>query len=607
MTTTAVALAAAWPRDERAVVIEADPTGGRFAGLGVDDRRGLVSLSEEVASSHAPDGGELGEHVQVIPAGVLVVAAPREGIEARAALTARVSSMPPSQPAVMRAGGTPVVFLADCGRAEASSVARPILTGADATVLVLDHTGSDDAARTFHEIRRWCPNLVGVVVIGSGRGWIPPPTGLPVLGMLPHDEQAAVALLESPGTEASRLIMAARPVATAVRECLHHASPVPIRGPVWRRGRVSPLAAAGRRRGGPSVYGLSEPPHAAPATRAEPRARPAPAPAPAPAPLRDSTRGASADVGEGVGMETAAAQTSTDRPGEPPSASPAPVRESGKPGPIVAIELFGPLRVRWGPGIGSEGPGGEITASLQPRSRELLALLATHPDGMSRDELIAALWHDHSPRRPTNAFSMSLHRLRETITAATGGRVGDILADDPLRYRLDPRQVAVDYWEFAEAVRRRRVSDSDSDRTAAARRVLDLAWRGTLAEDVAGEWVLPLREAVRRDAAIALGSLAGMLVDHHPRETLDLLESAIEADPYNEQIYQDILRLYTRMGETGAIDATLELLTRRLAEIEEHPSRETRELAQRLRKPPETGNTVDEEKANDHPGGRGEN
>ncbi|WP_228780402.1 hypothetical protein [Nocardia cyriacigeorgica] len=45
-----------------------------------------------------------------------------------------------------------------------------------------------------------------------------------------------------------------------------------------------------------------------------------------------------------------------------------------------------------------------------------------------------------------------------------------------------------------------------------------------LPADAAGERVLPLREAVRRDAVIALGSLAGSLVDRHPRETLDLLE-----------------------------------------------------------------------------------
>ncbi len=56
------------------------------------------------------------------------------------------------------------------------------------------------------------------------------------------------------------------------------------------------------------------------------------------------------------------------------------------------------------------------------------------------------------------------------------------------------------------------------------RSVLDLSWRGMLPADAAGERVLPLREAVRRDAVIALGSLAGSLVDRHPRETLDLLE-----------------------------------------------------------------------------------
>ncbi|WP_171050230.1 BTAD domain-containing putative transcriptional regulator [Nocardia cyriacigeorgica] len=600
MTTTAVALAAAWPTDEGAVVIEADPAGGRLAGLGVDDWRGLGSLSESVAEARVPV--RLSEHLQTIAAGVLVVAAPRDRNDAQAALTARVPSMSPALRDRLREDSSEVVFFADCGRAEVSSLARPIMTGADATVLVLGHPGGDADVRVFHEIRRWCPNLVGVVLIGAERRRLLSLAGVPVLGMLPRDDQAAIALLESPGTEAFRLIIAARPVATALHECLHR-PPRSIRGEDWRRGHRSPLAALRRRHGAPTVYGVHEPPHAAPTQPAVPRERPAADPA------HDPTTDAGAEVGEAVDVETAAAQTVADHPGEEAaSASRAVARESARPGPVVEIELFGPLRVRWGPAIGSESPGRDITASMQPRSRELLALLATHPEGMSRDELIAALWHDHSPRRPVNALSMSLHRLRETITTATEGRVGDILADDPLRYRLDPARVSVDYWEFAEAVRRRRISDSDPDRAEAARRVLDLAWRGTLAADAAGEWVLPLREAVRRDALIALGSLAGTLVDRHPRETLDLLEKAIEADPYNEQIYQDILRLHARMGETNAIDATFELLTRRLAEIREHPSHETRELAQRLKHRPAIEKTVGEEQKNSDqgdPGGGG--
>ncbi|CCF64768.1 hypothetical protein [Nocardia cyriacigeorgica] len=54
--------------------------------------------------------------------------------------------------------------------------------------------------------------------------------------------------------------------------------------------------------------------------------------------------------------------------------------------------------------------------------------------------------------------------------------------------------------------------------------MLDVSWRGTLAADAAGEWVLPLREAVRHDAAIALGLAGGHARRPPPAETLDLLE-----------------------------------------------------------------------------------
>jgi len=52
---------------------------------------------------------------------------------------------------------------------------------------------------------------------------------------------------------------------------------------------------------------------------------------------------------------------------------------------------------------------------LGPRATELLIYLAAHPHGVHRDALVAALWPDTGPDRPTNALNSTLTRLRTTL------------------------------------------------------------------------------------------------------------------------------------------------------------------------------------------------
>ena len=87
---------------------------------------------------------------------------------------------------------------------------------------------------------------------------------------------------------------------------------------------------------------------------------------------------------------------------------------------------------------------------------------------------------------------------------------------------------------------------------------------------------------MRRDALDAVAALARVLVDTDPEQTLDLLEIARAFDPYNDLLYRDILRLQDRLGLLDAIPRTLALLTTRLAELDETPTKQTIELAERL-------------------------
>lgn len=286
------------------------------------------------------------------------------------------------------------------------------------------------------------------------------------------------------------------------------------------------------------------------------------------------------DAGPGEVVPTPAAQRErSSTPATPPSAAGTAGNESDTAQALITITVLGALRVHWHPQPDQER---EITGALQPRTKELLVLLALHPGGTTRDTLVSALWGDDPPARPTNALHTALSRLRHDLAEATGGTAADIALVDNGHYRLDPAMVSVDYWRFENAVTARRAAASVAERIAAYREVVN-SYGGPLAEGMSKiEWIEPAREAIRRDALDAVSGLARALVDQDPQQTLDLLEIARAFDPHNELLYRDIMRLQERLGQLDAIPRTLTLLSTRLAEVNEQPTPQACGLAARL-------------------------
>jgi DNA-binding SARP family transcriptional activator len=261
--------------------------------------------------------------------------------------------------------------------------------------------------------------------------------------------------------------------------------------------------------------------------------------------------------------------------------------------PPLRLSVLGATRLHWTPAPPSATTDmstvdvQDLTNAVAPRQRELLVLLALHPDGAHRDTLISTLWEDHPPERRTNTLNTALSRLRRSLTEATHGAHTDILTTADGRYRLDPTLVEVDYWAFRDAVTARRDATDTDQRIAANRRIV-AGYRGPLADGLDADWLIPAREATRRDALDAVAALARALIDHDPEHTLDLLETARASDPHNELLYRDILRLQHRLGRYDAIPRTLALLTTRLAELDLQPTTATLTLAARLQHHPDT-------------------
>ncbi|MFC3961632.1 BTAD domain-containing putative transcriptional regulator [Nocardia jiangsuensis] len=558
-TTTTVALAHAWPGPETALIVEADPAGGQLAEMvGADPYLGLASLARRTGPGQNVTPELLAEHVQFLPGGEAVLAAPPGRDPVRAVPAAELLT----DPAVdWRGLGASV--LADCGVPEPGS--HPVIEAADGCLFVVraEHVDPGPALARIRALTPYgCPR--GVVLIGGTRDYATA-LGVPVVGTLPVTRAGSRALLTGRRTRrSSQLLPSARCIATAVQLQLRAAHRPPRSAPP-----LAPRHDQRRRRDDtePTIYSIAPPPPRPPAP--EPVVVEAPVPSADPPGPEDVLAGEAEVAGQpGEGGLAAA-----------PEARPDPV-PAGVGSPVLSVFVFGATRVFWAAPESSEPV--EVTGQLQPRSREIVALLALHPEGLSRSRVIDLIWGAHSPQRSA-ALSNALSRLRASITTATGGQLTAVLSDDRLHCRLSGTAVSVDYWQFLAAVAARRRAGTDTDRSAACRTITAIA-TSDLAEDLTGSWVEPLRESARRDAHNALDWLATHDAEDDPRATLGLLETTADTDPYNETVWRDILRQHARLGEYAALARTYTLMTRKLREIGETPSRETRELLERLRR-----------------------
>jgi hypothetical protein len=205
-TTTALGLAAVLPEQARPIVVECDPGGGDLAarhGLTVDPGVVELATATRTATRPSPIGHDevLSRFAQPVAVGerqVDVVAAPSGGAQTRVALSVL------AQPEHRVLTGAGRLVIADCGRLDFGSPARPLLGAADA-VLVLARGRLDEVAH----LREHAPILATavqdrlIVVLAAGGTYrahnvaeqlASGGDALPVCGTLPYDERSAAVL-----------------------------------------------------------------------------------------------------------------------------------------------------------------------------------------------------------------------------------------------------------------------------------------------------------------------------------------------------------------------------------------------------------------------------
>lgn len=222
VSTTALAVAAAWPVRDRSVLLEADPAGGVVSlrtGIAADP--GLVSLG--AAARHGVSLRDLWDHAQPLPGGAAVVPGP-----VSTAVAARVLSTSGAALGSWLAERTDVDVIADAGRLVAGSPAEAFVERSSVVVLaarpVLDqlHPGSglllDLRARGVPA--GWC-------LVGEGPhvpGEVEDAYGVPVFGVVPNDPRgAALVGTAGPARKLSRtpVVRAAHALASHLHDWLH--------------------------------------------------------------------------------------------------------------------------------------------------------------------------------------------------------------------------------------------------------------------------------------------------------------------------------------------------------------------------------------------------
>jgi MinD-like ATPase involved in chromosome partitioning or flagellar assembly len=182
-TTTALALAAAWPAPHR-LLLEADPGGGDLGPwLDLPQAPGLVGLAAAARHDH---GGETAwDYAQQIGDGLHVVVAPVGAEQATACLsTLGVTAIGDAS------GRDPAVVIADCGRLDPGSPALRIAAQADHAVLVIRPQVS--------ELAHLAPRIAGLSRAGLRLGLLLAPATRRIPAEPAYSAQEIAATLDLP-------------------------------------------------------------------------------------------------------------------------------------------------------------------------------------------------------------------------------------------------------------------------------------------------------------------------------------------------------------------------------------------------------------------------
>jgi two-component SAPR family response regulator len=172
------------------------------------------------------------------------------------------------------------------------------------------------------------------------------------------------------------------------------------------------------------------------------------------------------------------------------------------------------------------------------RAKEIFFYLLTYPGGRTWEQITTALWPDLSPAKASSNFHINLFRARRALFPGVFS-----LEDGKYRINLN-RRVYFDVAEFEQLITVAGKHPQDGKRNDALERAVEL-YGGPFLPEFYTEWVEVRRRELENAYLRILSQLADLQAEKGNFEkAVTLLEKSIAIDPYQENTYYRIMRLY---------------------------------------------------------------
>ena len=204
-------------------------------------------------------------------------------------------------------------------------------------------------------------------------------------------------------------------------------------------------------------------------------------------------------------------------------------------------------------------------------TRELIAYLALHPKGASRDELTDALWPAQDPKKTRT-------RLWESASDARAA-LGDAWIVEGERYRLDRSKVRIDLDQLDQLL----TSPEPDTEPQALEAALEL-WRGEPLQGSDYSWADGHIHRLRATLIGLLERAGNTRLEHGDASgALELAEQAIALDQFHEASWRLALQADYALGLRESITRRYDDLAHALDEqLGLQPTRETRVMYRQL-------------------------
>jgi DNA-binding SARP family transcriptional activator/predicted ATPase len=250
---------------------------------------------------------------------------------------------------------------------------------------------------------------------------------------------------------------------------------------------------------------------------------------------------------------------------------------SGAPAQSFRIELFGRFRITCGDTA--------VTSVNTNRLQSLLAFLVLHSDAaQSREHLAFLLWPNSAEAQSRTNLRQLLHHLRRALPAECYLLTSD---NHCVQWRQDPA-CAVDAAQFGAALADAQTAAKRGDADAELQALEKAAhlYQDDLLPGLYDDWIQPVRERYRSEAAQVLARLASLFESRGDHSAaIRYVERLVAQDPLRETHHQFLIRLLAANHDrAGAIRAYHQCMRALRRELGVEPSAATRELFEKVLK-----------------------